>query len=60
MVIFTMKNMDADKPVTVVNLPLVRFICGPSNQERAGNIQGEWDPDRLVAGVTDVGVLVEE
>ena len=55
-----MKNMDADKPVPVVNLPLVRFICGPSNQERAGNIQGEWDPDRLVAGVTAVGVLVEE
>ena len=31
-VLFTKYNMDSDKPVPVVNLPDVRFICGPSNQ----------------------------
>ena len=52
--------MDADKPVPVVNLPHVRFICGPSKQGRTGNIQGEWDPDILVAVIMALGVPVEE
>ena len=37
-VIFTKDNMDVDKPVPVVNLPPVRFIGGPSKQERKDNI----------------------
>ena len=36
-VIFTKYNMDSDKPVPVVNLPDVRFICGPSNQGKQAN-----------------------
>ena len=59
-VIFTKLNMDIDKPVPVVNLPPVMFICGISKQVRTGNIQGAWDPDRSVAVVTSVGVPVEE
>ena len=45
-IIFTKDNMDADKPVQVVNLPHVRFIGGPSKQGITGNIQGVWYPDR--------------
>ena len=60
MVLFTKDNMDADKPVPVVNLPPVSFIGGPSNQVRTGYIQGVWDPDILVAVATAVGVLAEE
>ena len=59
-VLFTKDNMDADKPVPVVNLPPVSFIGGPSNQVRTGYIQGVWDPDISVAVVTAVGVLAEE
>ena len=57
-VLFTKYNMDADKPVIVVNLPPVRFICGPSKQGRTLNIQVVWDPDRLVAVIMSVGVPV--
>ena len=46
MVILKKKNMDADKPIPVVNLPPVMSIGGPSKQVRTGNIQGAWDPDR--------------
>ena len=60
MVLFTKEKMNTDKPVPVVNLPPVRFIGGPSNQGITCNIQGEWDPDISVAGVTSVGVPVEE
>ena len=52
--------MNTDKPVPVVNLPPVRFIGGPSNQGRKGNIQGAWDIDISVAVVIAVGVTVEE
>ena len=52
--------MDSDKPVPVVNLPPVSFIGGTSKQGITGNIQGAWDPDRSVALVTAVCVLVEE
>ena len=60
MVIFTKEGTYADKPVTVVNIPPVRYIYGPSNQGITGNIQGAWDTDRSVAVVTSVGVRVEE
>ena len=53
-------NMDADKPVPMVNIPPVRFIYGPTKQEIIGDIQGDWDTVRLLAVVTDVDVLVEE
>ena len=39
-VIFTKKNMDADKPVPVVIIPPVRFIGDPKRQGRKGIIQG--------------------
>ena len=52
--------MDAYKPVPVVNLTITKFIGGPSNKGRKGNIQGAWDPDILVAVVTDVCVPVKE
>ena len=52
MVLFTKQNMDGDKPVPVLNFPPVRFIGGPSNQERTGNIQGDWHPDISVSVVT--------
>ena len=44
----------------MVNIPPVRFIGGPTNQLRTGNIQGDWDPDISVSVVTSVGVTVEE
>ena len=59
-VIFTKENIDADKPVPVVNLPPVSFIGSPSEQRITGNIQVAWDPDRSVAVITSVGVPVEE
>ena len=58
--IFTKENMDADKPVPVVNIPPVRFIGGPSKHGKTGNIQGAWYPDISVAVVIVVGILVEE
>ena len=33
-VLFTIEIMDADKPVLVVNIPPVRFICGATKQVR--------------------------
>ena len=59
-VLFTKDNTDADKPVIVVNLPPVSFIGGTSKQGRTGNIQGAWDPYRLLAVTTAMGVPVEE
>ena len=52
--------MDTDRPVTVVNLTLVRFIGGPTIQGRTGSIQGVWKPEILVAVITMVGVPLEE
>ena len=39
-VLFTKENTDADKPVPVINLPPVRFICEPKRQVRKVSIQG--------------------
>ena len=44
----------------MVNLLPVTFIGGPKNQVRTGNIQGAWDPDRLVAVLVSVGVTLEK
>ena len=60
MVLFTKESLDVDKPILVVNLPLVRFIGGIQNQERTCNIQGVWDPERWLSMITTVGVPVEE
>ena len=60
MVLFTKENVGADKPVKVVNLPPVRFVCCPSKQVINGNTQIVWDTDRSVAVVTAIGVPVEE
>ena len=57
-ILFTKYNMEADKPVPVVNITPVRFIGGPSKKLLTVNIQGAWDPDRSVAAVTPVGVPV--
>ena len=43
-VLFKKDNMDADKPVPVVNIPLLRFIGGPTKKVRTGIVQGSWDP----------------
>ena len=59
-VIFTKYNMDADKPVTVVNLPPVMFKGSFTRQARNGIIQGSWDPERSVAVITMVGIPVDE
>ena len=44
-VILTKENMDSDKHVPVVIIPLVMFIGGPSKQGRTGKIKAAWDPD---------------
>ena len=49
-----------DGMVPVVNLPLMRFIGGTTNQEINGNNQGAWDPEIYIAVITTVGVPVEE
>ena len=59
-VLFTKENMGSDKPVTVVNIPNVRFIGGPSKQGRTGKNKGTWNPDRSVAVVSVMYVLVGE
>ena len=53
-------NMEAYKPIPVVNLPPLRFIGGLSKHIITGNMQGVWDPDISVAVVTAVGVSAEE
>ena len=60
MIIFTKYSMDADKPVTVINLPPVKFIGISTNQGRAVNNQEAWYPEISVAVITTVGVPVEE
>ena len=60
MVIFTKEIMDIDKPVIVVNLSPVSFIDGPTNKGIKVNIQGAWDPKKLVHVITTVGVPAEE
>ena len=60
MVLLTKENMDADKPVPVVNLPPVRFIDGITSQGVKLSIHGAWDPEISVAVITTVGVPVEE
>ena len=42
--LFTIDNMDANKPVPVVKLPPVRFIGGTISQGITSIIQGSWDP----------------
>ena len=44
-IIFTNESMDEDEPVTVANIPPVRFIGGTKNKVITGNIQVEWDPE---------------
>ena len=41
-------------------IPPLTFSGPPTNQVRIGNMQGDWDPDRLVAVVTDLRVPVED
>ena len=43
-VLLTKENMGAEKPVTVVIIPPVRFIVGPTRHRRTGSIHGYWDP----------------
>ena len=58
--IFTKENIYSDKPVPVVNLPLVRFIGVPKRQEITGIIKGYLNPHTSVEVVKAVGVPVEE
>ena len=59
-VLFTKDNIGADKPVPVVILPPVRFIGGPTRQEKIGITQVSWDPEISVDVITRVGIPVEE
>ena len=52
--------MSKDKPVPLVNLPPVRFIGKPTTQNITGSIQGEWELEISVAGITMVIVPMEE
>ena len=52
--------MDADKHILVVNIPLLNFVGGITNQRRTGKIKGYWNPDRLLALVMEFGVPLEE
>ena len=58
MVLFTKDNMDADKPITLVILPPVRFIGGPISQGRKGSIQVSWYLETSVSVITPVGIPV--
>ena len=60
MLILTKEITEANKTVTVVNIPQVMFIGGNTKQGRTGNIQRDWHPERLVAVINTMGVLVEE
>ena len=60
MVLLTKEGMDADKPITVLNIPPLRFIGGTTRQVRTGNIQGAWYPEKSVSVITTVGVPVKE
>ena len=59
-VIFTKESLDANKPISVVNIPPLKFSGVPTRQVIKGNIQGARDTDRSVAVVTEVGTPVEE
>ena len=52
--------MDVYKPVSMLNIPPMRFIGNPTRQRRTGIIKGYWEPEISVAVTTIVGVLVEE
>ena len=52
--------MDTNKSVPVVNIPPVRFICGPIRQRRKSSTQGDWGPEILVSVITTVGIPLEE
>ena len=52
--------LDADKPISVGNIPPLKFAGGTTKQEITGNIQGAWDTDILVSLVTTMGISVEE
>ena len=60
MIIFKKENMGADKPVSVVILPPVRFIGGPTSKLITGIIKGSWDLERSLYVINMVGIPVEE
>ena len=60
MVLFTKDNMDSYKPVTLVNIPPVRFIVVSTRKVITDSIQVSWDPEISVAVINTVVVPVEE
>ena len=60
MVLLKEDNMDADKPVPVVNIPHVRFIGGPTSDGITGRIQISWDPEKSVSVINTSRVTVDE
>ena len=52
--------MDAYKPLTLVILPPVIFIGGPTRQKITGSKQGAWDPEISVSVINAVRVPVDE
>ena len=59
LVIFTKDIMDSYIPITVGNIPTLRFLGGSTNKGTTGNGQGAWYKERSVSVVTSVGVTVE-
>ena len=57
-VIFTKDNMDADKPVQVVNIPPVRFIGGPSKHGKNGQHSGSVVPRYISSSGNSRGCTV--
>ena len=58
--ILTKEILDSDKPILVQNIPPLYFAGGPTNHGIIDNIQEAWVPDRSVAVVPSVVILVEE
>ena len=52
--------MGADKTVSVLIPPPVRFICGPTRHGITGSIQGSGEPEISVSVIATVGIPVEE
>ena len=56
----TKYSMNAETPIPVGNIPPLNFLGGPKNHGNSGNTNTSWEPEILVAVVTEVGVPVEK
>ena len=49
MVLFKNYILNTDKPISVDNLPPLKFSGGTKNKARTGKMQGDWYPEISVA-----------